>query len=62
MTFPGAVLDVANLSAGYGGMSVCGPITARADAGEILGSGGPGWVGDDVAPTTTASHGNGRPR
>ncbi|MFF2605817.1 ABC transporter ATP-binding protein [Arthrobacter koreensis] len=54
MTFTGAVLDIANLSIGYGGMPVCGPITARADAGEILGVVGFNGAGKSTAARTIA--------
>ncbi|MCC9192122.1 ABC transporter ATP-binding protein [Arthrobacter sp. zg-Y916] len=54
MTFPGAVLDIANLSVGYGGMPVCGPITARADGGEILGVVGFNGAGKSTAARTIA--------
>ena len=48
MTFPGAVLDIANLSVGYGGTPVCGPITAHASAGEVRVHGLP--VNEDAVP------------
>ncbi|MER1997364.1 MAG: ATP-binding cassette domain-containing protein [Arthrobacter sp.] len=54
MTFPGAVLDICNLSVGYGGLPVCGPITARADAGEILGVVGFNGAGKSTAARTIA--------
>ncbi|KPN16322.1 ABC transporter ATP-binding protein [Arthrobacter sp. Edens01] len=54
MTFPGAVLDISNLSVGYGGMPVCGSITARADAGEILGVVGFNGAGKSTAARTIA--------
>ena len=54
MTFPGAVLDIANLSVGYGGLPVCGPITAHAGAGEILGVVGFNGAGKSTAARTIA--------
>lgn len=54
MTFPGAVLDISNLSVGYSGMPVCGSITARADAGEILGVVGFNGAGKSTAARTIA--------
>ena len=54
MTSPGAVLEISDLSVGYGGTPVCGPITARASAGEILGVVGFNGAGKSTAARTIA--------
>ncbi|WAP50634.1 ATP-binding cassette domain-containing protein [Arthrobacter sp. ATA002] len=54
MTSVGAVLEISNLSVGYGGTAVCGPITARAEAGEILGVVGFNGAGKSTAARTIA--------
>ncbi|MCC9196940.1 ABC transporter ATP-binding protein [Arthrobacter sp. zg-Y820] len=54
MTAAGAVLEISDLSVGYGGTPVCGPITARAEAGEILGMVGFNGAGKSTAARTIA--------
>ncbi|WP_231704992.1 ABC transporter ATP-binding protein [Arthrobacter gengyunqii] len=54
MTSVGAVLEISELSVGYGGAPVCGPITARAEAGEILGVVGFNGAGKSTAARTIA--------
>ena len=54
MTAAGAVLDISDLTVGYGGSPVCGPITGRAEAGEILGMVGFNGAGKSTAARTIA--------
>lgn len=50
----GAVLDLFNLSVGYGGKPMCGPIMALVDAGEILGVVGFNAAGKSTARTVAS--------
>lgn len=54
MTDTGAVLDVTELSVGYGGSPVCGLITAQVRAGEVLGVVGFNGAGKSTAAKTIA--------
>ncbi|MDN3481247.1 ABC transporter ATP-binding protein [Arthrobacter sp. APC 3897] len=54
MTSAGAVLEISELSVGYGGAPVCGPITAQVYAGEILGMVGFNGAGKSTAARTIA--------
>ena len=54
MTAPGAVLEMTDLSVGYGGTPVCGPITAAVRQGEILGVVGFNGAGKSTAARTIA--------
>ena len=54
MTAAGAVLEISNLLVGYAGAPVCGAITARVDAGEILGVVGFNGAGKSTAARTIA--------
>lgn len=54
MTAVGAVLEISDLSVGYGGAPVCGSITAAADAGEVLGVVGFNGAGKSTAARTIA--------
>lgn len=54
MTSVGAVLEIADLSVGYGGTPVCGRITARAEPGEVLGVVGFNGAGKSTAARTIA--------
>lgn len=54
MTSVGAVLEISDLSVGYGGTAVCGRITARVNAGEILGMVGFNGAGKSTAARTIA--------
>ena len=54
MTAAGAVLEISNLTVGYGGAPVCGPITGRVEAGEILGMVGFNGAGKSTAARTIA--------
>ena len=54
MTSVGAVLEISELSVGYAGTPVCGPITAQAAAGEILGMVGFNGAGKSTAARTIA--------
>ncbi len=54
MTAAGAVLEISNLLVGYAGSPVCGAITARVDAGEILGVVGFNGAGKSTAARTIA--------
>lgn len=54
MTAAGAVLEISDLSVGYGGAPVCGSITAAAGAGEVLGVVGFNGAGKSTAARTIA--------
>ena len=54
MTAAGAVLEISDLTVGYCGAPVCGPITGRAEAGEMLGMVGFNGAGKSTAARTVA--------